>query len=304
MRPRLVVGLALLAALAVIASLPSLLAPFPRGYSDSLRTVDGPDGTEWLFAPEAPSSYYPLGTDRYGYDIATTLAWGLRWTLGTAILVAALRVAAGTTLGLARALATGRGRKPSATSPLSVIPSFVFVFFLLYPATINSPLGSVPLFLFQCAAMTVFDLGGISSTVSLKAARILKAEFTQSAVSCGAGKAWLARYHILPFLAPFLAEAFADQAVAALQMVGRLGVFSLFIGGTVMRTDPPILTSVTGEIAGLVGLNRASMMGGAYWTVLAPLAAYLATLVVFRTLAGGLRETFEAKGRMYEGAGI
>lgn len=296
MRPRLVAGLAMVATLALASASASLLAPFPRGYSDSLRTVEGPGGTEWLFAPEAPSSYYPLGTDRYGFDIATTLAWGLRWTLGTAILVAAMRVAAGTALGLARALATGRGREASRTSPLSVIPSFVFAFFLLYPATINSPLGSVPLFLYQCAAMTVFDLGGVSSTVSLKAARILKAEFAESAVSCGAGKAWLARYHVVPFLAPYLVEAFADQAVAALQMVGRLGVFSLFVGGTVMQTSPLILTSATGEIAGLVGMNRASMMGGAYWTVLAPLAVYLATLASFRTLAGGLRETFEARG--------
>jgi hypothetical protein len=35
----------------------------------------------------------------------------------------------------------------------------------------------------------------------------------------------------------------------------------LFVGGTVMTFDPPLLDSATGEIAGLIGLYRLKLLG-------------------------------------------
>jgi len=289
-RLKLVLGGLSLAALVTVAALPGLFSNYPRGYQDTLRSIEAPDGTvEWRFAPESPSDAYLFGTDNYGYDIHTRILWGLRWTLVCVFVVALSRTLVGGTLGIARTLAFGKGGPVRSASPLAVIPSFVFVFFLIYPLTINSPLGSRRLFLFQCAVMTMFDLGGIITSISLKTEAILKAPFVEGAVSCGAGRGWIARFHLLPFLAADLLEAFATQTVAVLQLVGRLGVFSLFVGGTVMTLDPVILSSATGEIAGLIGQYRGRLQG-AKWMLLYPLGTYLVVLGSLRLFVSGLHD--------------
>ncbi len=277
--------------LLALAAFPRAFTPYQRGYADTIRSVDTPTGTEWYYAPEAPSPIYPFGSDEYGYDLLTRLLWGLRWTLGCVLLTAAARTLLGGAIGVARALLRISPGKERGFSPLAGIPSFVFVFFLFFPVTINSPLGSVRLFFYQCAVMTMFDLGGIIASVAAKTAALLKASFVEAAVSSGAKTSWLVRYHILPFLGEELLETFADQTVAVLQLVGRLGIFLMFIGGTTKTYDPPLLTSATGEIAGLIGLYRARLMANR-WLLFYPLASFLLILTAFRIFASGLRESF------------
>jgi len=296
---KLALGALSLDALLALAVFPGVFASYPRGYQDTLRSIEAPDGTvEWRFAPEAPSEHYLFGTDNYGYDLHTRLIWGLRWTLACVFVVALSRTLVGGTLGVVRTLALGRGGQVRSASPLAVIPSFVFIFFLIYPLTINSPLGSRRLFLFQCAVMTAFDLGGIISSISLKTEAILKTPYVEGAVSCGAGRGWIARFHLLPFLASDLLEAFATQTVAVLQLVGRLGVFSLFVGGTVMTLDPVMLSSVTGEIAGLIGQYRGRLQG-ARWMLLYPLGAYLLVLGSLRLFISGLHDELAKLDHVY-----
>jgi peptide/nickel transport system permease protein len=287
--PKLGFGAALLLALIIVALLPQRLAPYPRGFSDPIRFEETAQGTEWYYAPEAPSPIFPLGSDHYGYDLLTVLLWGLRWTLACVSLTAAMKTLLGGALGVARALSRADPRKDRGFSPLAGIPSFVFVFFLIYPVTINSPLGSLRLFFYQCAVMTLFDLGGIIASTAAKTSALMGSSFVESAVSSGAKRPWLLRYHILPFLGEELLETFADQTVAVLQLVGRLGIFSLFIGGTTRTYDPLILTSTTGEIAGLIGLYRERLLMNR-WMLFAPLSAYLVILAAFRSFSSGLRQ--------------
>lgn len=289
MNRKLAAGSALLLALAALAAFPGLFAPWPRGYRDILRSVETPSGTEWKFAPEAPSPYYPFGTDNYGYDVLTKTLWGLRWTLACVVLTAALKTLLGGLLGVARASLGLKAGADRGFSPLAGIPSFVMVFFLIYPVTINSPMGSVGLFLYQCAVMTVFDLGGIVASVAAKTSALYAMPFVESALSSGARKPWILRHHVLPFLGEELLETFADQTVAVLKLVGRLGIFFMFIGGTTLTFDPPILTSTTGEIAGLIGLYRAKLLANR-WLLAYPLGSYLVILAAFRMFSSGLRE--------------
>jgi peptide/nickel transport system permease protein len=290
--------MAILVALIVVAAWPGAFTRFPRDYSDTIRSVETPSGTEWLFAPEAPSSYYPCGTDQYGYDILTRIVWGLRWTLGCVFLVAAARTVIGGTIGGVRALA-GRPGGDRGLSPLSGIPSFVIAFFAIYPFSINSPWQGWRLFLFQCAILSLLDLGPIVGATAAKTSALLAAPFVEAASSCGAGNAWKFRRHVMPFLAEELLECFADQTVAVLQLVGRLGVFMLFIGGTTMSFDPLILNSATSEITGLIGLYRIRLLG-ARWMLVWPLVSYLLVLAGTRTFASGLRERERRRHRLYD----
>lgn len=303
MNARLAFGLAMLAALLAMAVFPGAFAPYPRGYSDTIREVEGPNGSEWLFAPERPSSVYPFGTDLYGYDIMTTLLWGLRWTLGVVTATAAARTLLGGMAGMALAMAKRKGAAPlhpptrAGPSPLAGIPGFVIVFFILFPFNFNSPLGKLGLFAVQCAVMTIVDLGGIVGTIEAKTSARLCEPFVEAATASGADTRWILRYHVMPFLGEELLETFASQTVAVLQLVGRLGVFYLFVGGTVRTYDPNILTSATGEIAGLIGLYRWRIMG-ARWMLFWPLAAYLFVLAAFRLFASGITERERRKRRL------
>lgn len=289
MNPKLVIGSFLLIVLIVLAVFPDLLAPYPHGYSDMIRFVETSSGTQWLYAPEAPSSVYPLGSDNDGYDLLTRLLWGLRWTLACVVLTAAMKTLIGGSIGIARALLRLGPSRDRGLSPLAGIPSFVMVYFLIFPVTINSPLGSIRLFFYQCVVMTIFDLGGVIASVSAKTSALLASTFVESAISAGARRSWIVRYHILPFLGEELLETFADQAVAVLKLVGRLGIFFMFIGGTTRTWDPPLLTSTTGEVAGLIGVYRARLLANR-WLLAYPLMFYLVVLGALRSFASGLRE--------------
>ncbi len=298
MNARLVASSVLLGALCLVAVFPSFFTPFPQNYSDPIRFVETENGDEWLFAPEAPSAYYPFGTDQYGYDILTRIVWGLRWTLAIVFTVAALRTVAGGTLGVLRAI----GKKPgldSGLSPLAGIPSFVIAFFALYPFTINSPWQGWRLFVYQSIVLSVLDLAPIIGSTAAKTSAILAAPFVEAATSAGAGRRWILRWHVLPFLSEELFESFAEQTVAVLQLVGRLGVFMLFVGGTVMTFDPPLLNSAFGEIGGLIGLYRVRLLGNR-WMLAYPLAAYLVVLAATRLFASGLRERERRRHKMYD----
>ncbi len=298
MNARLASGLALLALLVVVAVFPAAFTSYPFGYSDTMRSVETPLGTEWRFAPEPPSAFYLFGTDQYGYDILTRIVYGLRWTLACVFTVAAARTLLGGALGSLRALMRRPG-SDSGVSPLAGIPSFVIAFFALYPFTINSPWQGWRLFLFQCAVLSLLDLGPVIGATAAKTSAVLAMPFVEAARSAGAGGAWVFRRHALPFVAEELLESFADQTVAVLQMVGRLGVFMLFIGGTAMTFSPPLLNSAQGEIAGLIGLYRARLLASR-WMLAFPLASYMVVLLAARLVASGLRERERRRRRVYE----
>lgn len=300
MNAKLTVGALALAALVFVAAFPGLFAPYPFGYADTIRSAETDEGQAWIYAPEPPSEVYPWGSDDYGYDLKTRLLWGLRWTLGIVTLTAFLRTALGAAVGVAAALrGSSVARRPGqarragaggrAAAPLAGVPSFVLAFFILYPITVNSPLGSVGLFFVQAAVLTAFELAGVAGAFDARARALLEKPFVTAAIGAGADRPWILRHHLRPYLAEAFAETFADQCVRTLQFVGRLGMFFVFIGGTTLTFDPPLLTSATGELAGLIGLYRARLLVNR-WLLAYPLGAYLIIAGSFGLFASGLRE--------------
>jgi len=288
---KLLAGALALAALAFVAAFPGLLAPYPFGYADTIRFAETEAGQTWVYAPEPPSEVYPWGSDDYGYDLMTRLLWGLRWTLGIVTLTAFMRSALGAAIGVAAAMggSAPRRRSGAAAAPLAGVPSFVLAFFILYPITVNSPLGSVGLFFVQAAVLTAFELAGVAGSFDARARALLDKPFVTAAVGAGADRGWILRHHLAPYLAEAFAETFADQCIRTLQSVGRLGMFFVFIDGTTLTFDPPLLTSTTGELAGLIGLYRARLLVNR-WLLAYPLGAYLVIAGSFGLFASGLRE--------------
>lgn len=76
-------------------------------------------------------------------------------------------------------------------------------------------------------------------------------------------------------------------------LMGLLGMFDLFVGGTKMTMDPVLYHSITHEWAGLLGSYRGFVYSNYTWIFLTPLVAFVWAIGSFTLLAKGLREKFE-----------
>ncbi|TGV22362.1 ABC transporter permease, partial [Mesorhizobium sp. M00.F.Ca.ET.186.01.1.1] len=83
------------------------------------------------------------------------------------------------------------------------------------------------------------------------------------------------------------------EMVAIMTLMGLLGMFDLFVGGTKMTMDPVLFHSITHEWAGLLGAYRGFVYSNYIWIFLTPLVAFVIAIGSFTLLAKGLREKFE-----------
>ncbi|HUX38554.1 MAG TPA: ABC transporter permease subunit [Rectinemataceae bacterium] len=292
MNRRLVGGLALLAALVGLSALGPLLYPYPPNYAENLRVVEEGGVKNVIFAPEAPGPRHLLGTDRYGYDMVTNLLRGLPWTLATVFGVALLRSSLAFVGGVGTALGRWKAGKPRSFSPLAALPSFIIAYFVLYPLTINPALAPLLLLAIQVAVIALLELPALARSFSSKGETIASRAFVEAARSCGAGETWIAFRHIAPLLVDDLIESIPRQAVAAAAFVARLGIFSLFMGGTTLQYDPypsaTVLFSMSQELVGLMGHHYLAFPEH-WWLFLGPFVGWLLVLLSAELCASGLR---------------
>jgi peptide/nickel transport system permease protein len=86
-RPALI-GLAIVAALAVVALAAPALAPYDPTAVDAARRLEG------------PSLAHLLGTDNLGRDVLSRLVYGSRWSLGTVVAATAIILSIGVAVGV------------------------------------------------------------------------------------------------------------------------------------------------------------------------------------------------------------
>jgi len=298
MNKRLAAGLAIFLALLALSLFSGRIAPHEQGYTKSVteRMVDGEKVL--VMAPEAPGANFAFGSDGWGRDLASEMLHGLPWTLAIVFVTGAFRCVIGLGAGLVMG-SSGGGRKAKRAgfSPLSAIPSFLIAAFILYPVTINSTLPSLGLFAFQAAVLIFVEIAPVTASFASRTALILEQPFVEAVRAAGAGRRWVLRYHVLPFIAADFVEALPVQALSVAAMVGKLGIVKLFIGGTVRSFSPIIETSARSEWLGLLG-NYLDSMYTAPWLVVAPFAGWLLILACTRLLAAGLKESLDRTRRL------
>ncbi len=139
----------------------------------------------------------------------------------------------------------------------------------------------------------------VAATVREKTVSLRRKDFFEAGVAAGAGKSRLIRYYLLPFLKETLLVLFSQETTAVLTLIGQLGVFHIFIGGTRMHINPMEYHSITHEWAGLVGQYRSRIQGDSWWVIWVPLAGYLFVLLAFFLITRGLEQRY---GRRYNPA--
>lgn len=280
-------GIALLVLLAALALLGPVIAPFQSGYHNNIVYLQTDEGRELFIPPFAPRAPYYFGSDPWGYDVLSIMLHGLKYSFFTALAVSVCRVAFALLIAM-----SGGGKLHTSRmwGGLNAIPQFVIIYFILYSINFNSPLSPPVLTLLQWALLTAFGIPALVPSVSSSVEELRQREFVTVAKSIGAGPVRRFLVHILPHLWERLILLFSRETVAVLTLVGQLGIFNVFIGGTIFTPYPALYHSETNEWAGLLGQYRAYILGGNWWIGFFPLLGFMVLLIGFYLTSLGLQK--------------
>ncbi|MGQ4048693.1 hypothetical protein ACTGJ3_10935 (plasmid) [Streptococcus suis] len=129
---------------------------------------------------ESPS--YPLGTDKWGYDLLSMILYGLRYTVFIAAAVTMIKMAFGTIIGLyAGTLKRTPGWLIAFENAWSYVPLFLILYFFLAPISFNSSLKQNVLIVYFIVIASIISIPSIVSSVRLKTAELYKSVYIEAA---------------------------------------------------------------------------------------------------------------------------
>lgn len=287
---RLWVGVISTSFILCIALFGSFFAPYEKDFVEpSGYYYNGPDDFGMHASPYPPSKEHLLGTDEWGYDILTLLLYGAKYTIFVGIGVALLRIFIGGSLGIWFGL-SGKKQKEANSffGLLGSIPAFLILYFLLVGITINSPLSVIELVILQSLLMTLVGIPGVYAAVFSKTNELRGELFITATRALGAGKLRIMGKHIFPHLKGTLLAMFIKEIILVLTLIGQLGIFNLFLGGTILRLGgPPVYISISRDWSGLIGQWR-SFVYNYHWILFYPLLAFILVLFSFYILSRGI----------------
>lgn len=286
---RLWIGIVLVSFLIFISLFGPQIAPYDKDYMEpSGYYYNSEDDFGMKAAPFPPSKDHLFGTDQWGYDILTLLLHGAKYTVFFGILTAFIRIFIGGLLGMINGL---RGKPKSHTGGfglLGSIPAFLIIYFVMIGITVNSSLSVIELIIIQFILMTLIGVPGVYSAVYSKTLELRKNLYISASYSLGAGVFRIAKNHVMPHLKETLMVMFVKEIILVLSLLGQLGIFNIFLGGTILRLGgPEVYISMTSDWAGLIGQWR-SFIYNYQWILFYPLLAFILVIFAFYMLSRGI----------------
>ncbi len=290
----LVAGGTLVFLLIILAVIGPYIAPYDLTFQEKTRT-EVKDGKEVIITlPAPPSREHPLGTDKWGYDLLTFLLYGARYTIFVTIIAAFLRMLFGTVIGLYLGMSEEKQKWwISIENAWSYIPIFIPIYFILLGININSQLSTSALVTLFVVFVTVLGTPSVVSSIRQKTEQIKEMQYILAATSIGGSRMHIMFRHVLPQLKEQIVIVFVMEIIAIMTLMGQLGIFDQFVGGTKMTYDPTLYHSITHEWAGMIGSYRGFIYSSASWIYLSPLIAFIIAIASFSLLAKGLRDRFQ-----------
>lgn len=300
MNKTLIAGLAISIVLIVAALLAPWIAPYDLEYQTKIQYVIGENGKGTIIVPPvAPGGEHPLGTDKYGYDLATKLLYGAKYTLFLSMGVAALRVLIGGFVGLLLGYYSrgGEGKRNigSFWSVLNGIPIFLVVWLAMLGVSINPSASTYAMSGVLALLLVIIGIPSVASVVKEKTLVLREKQFVTASHSIGAGGFSIMFRHLLPHLKESLLILAVQEMILVLTLFGQLAIFNVFVGGTTMYPDPLEYHSRSHEWGGLIGAAR-NQFYSHQWIFYIPLAAYMLLITGFHLLAKGLEKKY---GKQY-----
>lgn len=288
----LYIGFFFVAILVFLCLFGPILAPHPLTITLETQYTDG----KVISPPLDPfkSDHYPLGTDKWGYDLLSMVLHGLRYTVLIALIVTAIKMFFGSIIGLY----AGTWRKTPGwiiafENAWSYVPLFLILYFFMRPISFNSSLEPRTLIGYFILIASIISIPSIVSSVRLKTAELYKSVYIEAGIVLGASRNRLIWKHIFPLMKESLLVTFILEIVYVITIMGQLALMNIFIGGTIVRFDPIIYLSLTKEISGLVGQARGNIYGNTH-ILIVPLIVLLFITISFSLLANGLKNRFQS----------
>ena len=225
---------------------------------------------------QGPSLAHPLGTDQLGRDVATRLIYGARVSLGIAVLVTALRVVIGTTVGLVAGY-TGGWIDELFMRLVDIQLAFPGLVLALVVAGILGPSLRNVMIALAIVGWTTYARVVRGSVLSIK-----EREYVDAARLFGTPRRRLFSRHLLPgVINPVIVIATLNLGTVVLATAGLS-----FIG---LGAQPP-----TPEWGTMLAGGR-EYVRSAWWIVNAPGVAIMLIVLGFNLLGDGLRDALDPK---------
>lgn len=288
------IGAFLVLLLLIVGVIGPYVAPYELDFQEKLRNEVVGGKTVIISPPLPPSDEHAFGTDKWGYDMLTLLLHGAPYTVFVTLAIALVRLVIGMGIGLY----IGVQDKPqrwwlAIENAWSYMPIFIPVYFLLKGVSINPLMPTSTLVALFIGVVAILGAPSVASSIRQKTEQIKETQYVLAATSLGAGREQIIFRHIVPHLKEQLIIILVTEMVAIMTLMGLLGMFDLFVGGTKMTMDPVLYHSITHEWAGLLGSYRGFVYSNYTWIFLTPLVAFVWAIGSFTLLAKGLREKFE-----------
>ncbi len=235
------------------------------------RTGLSPDGL-----PVAPSSTFWLGTDDLGRDILVRIAYGARISLLVGVAATALTVVIGVVVGLAAGFLGGLVDTVLARL-VDVILSVPFLLVAIALVSLTGPSLGVTIIV-----IGFFSWASVGRIVRGQVLSLREREFVEAARSLGASDRRIMFVDILPnVLAPVI--VYASLLIPVVIVVEAT---LSFLG---LGLPPP-----TADWGGMISEGQ-QYYTTAWWFILFPGLALLATTLAFNLLGDGIRDAFDPR---------
>jgi ABC-type dipeptide/oligopeptide/nickel transport system permease subunit len=203
LRNRVAVGsAAVLIALVIVAILAPLIAPYPYDAQDRSYTM----------LPAPADLRHRLGTDNLGQDMLSRLVYGARVSLSVGLLVEAIELMIGITLGLLAAYKGGRWDTilMRVTDAMFAFPDLLFAILLVGIFAPTTAQGSL---LTVFVALALVNWPSMARLVRGQALSLRDREYVTAARAIGVTDGAIMWRHILPnMLSPIIVAATVDIA--------------------------------------------------------------------------------------------
>lgn len=245
---------------------------------------DGRPVESWPISPRFESPVHIFGTDQLGYDLFSKIMLGAKYTILSAMAIAALRMLIAVPVGFIIGTSLRRFRPAinSMIEPIHYLPATIFAIYILTPILwmpregfSNTLLERIVIEIVILAFLTAPI---VTALIANESSLLYKQEYILASKTLGASNSRIIIKHLLPQMREKLFVLYGQQLVETLILFTHLGMMKLFLGGTKVDyggEDPPM--SISYEWAGLYGDTFRSLLG-APWLPLTP-AIFFAILI-------------------------
>ncbi|MFC3211592.1 peptide ABC transporter permease [Planomicrobium okeanokoites] len=249
-----------------------------------------------LHAPYSGADFPPLGSDTFGRNAAFVLLVGAKYTILAGLAIAFFRVVPAVVIGIALHYCPPFLQRvvKNIADAVNYFPITLFAFLLLLwiePSSLFNPttgtfeteerIGIWSALFVYISVLSFIFVPANSVLIANEIKAVYRKEFIASSITLGAGKWRILTKHIKPYLVPQVFLISMREFIQTLILMAHLGVFLIFIGGSVSMKDIFDVSrtiSISSEWGGTLGMWWSYLYTSYPWLAAYPLI--LLTLLI------------------------